>query len=134
MGLCLSQKERDRLLVMDQLESGQVTQSQAAKLCGPPSRQVRRIVRWYEQHRDAGLAGLVRGLRGRPSDRRTARTVHEKALGPIENGYGPRANPRLKIPGERGRNLGEPADDSSLDAGDEALGGSPELGQAPAAA
>lgn len=84
MGLCMSRKERDRLGVMSQLQSGQLTQTQAGTLLGLSSRQVRRIVRRYEQEGDRGL---LHRLRGRPSNRKIPQAVRKRALRLIEKRY-----------------------------------------------
>lgn len=80
----MGEKERDRLRVMGQLEKGQIAQTQAAKVLGLSSRQVRRITRRYQQEGDAGL---VHGLRNRPSNRKIAQSVKEKAIGLIKEQY-----------------------------------------------
>lgn len=80
----MSEKERDRLRVMNQLEKGEVTQVEAGKLLGISSRQVRRIARRYERQGDKGL---VHRLRGRPSNRRIPNAVRRKAVGLIRKRY-----------------------------------------------
>lgn len=85
----MSRRERDRLRVMSQLENGQVTQSQAAKLLELSSRQVRRIARRYEQEGDAGL---VHRLRGQASNRRIPQSVRRTVLQALKKrykGFGP---------------------------------------------
>jgi hypothetical protein len=85
----MSQEERDRLRVMSQLQSGQVTQIEAGKALKLTSRQVRRIFRRYQREGDAGL---VHRLRGRPSNRKIPQAVRKRVLGLIKaryTGFGP---------------------------------------------
>ena len=80
----MSQEERDRLRVVDQLEKGQITQQEASGQLEISVRQVRRLLRRYEKEGDAGL---VHRLRGRPSNRRIGRKVQQKALSLIRARY-----------------------------------------------
>jgi hypothetical protein len=63
----MSQRERDRLKIMGPVLTGERTQGEAARLLKRTERQVRRLQRRLEA---AGDAGIVHGLRGRPSNRR----------------------------------------------------------------
>jgi transposase len=67
MNLEMSQKERDRLVVVRNLAAGKLTQKQAAALMDLSERQTRRILRSYEEEGDAAL---VHGARGKPSNNR----------------------------------------------------------------
>jgi len=77
MELRMSRKERDRLKVMDQLVKGRISQQQAAQWLALSVRQVRRLLRRYQAHGDAGL---VHRLRGRPANNRIQPQVRECAL------------------------------------------------------
>jgi transposase len=85
MELCMSRKERERLKVVHDLKQGRVKQLQAAKVLGLSPRQVRRLVRRYEQEGDAGL---VHRLRGRPSQRKIGLAVCTKAVELMRERYG----------------------------------------------
>src|SRR5690606_5502447 len=63
--LKMSLKERDRLALMRRVEDGHMTLKEAAGLLKVSYRQSKRLWRAY---REAGDAGLVHGLRGRPSN------------------------------------------------------------------
>jgi len=84
MELRMSQKERDRLKVMAEVKARKMSQQYAAEVLGVSERQVRRLLRRYE---DRGDAGLVHGLRGRQSNHRIAAGKREEALGLIGAHY-----------------------------------------------
>src|SRR5258706_3261718 len=73
----MSQYERDVLRVMGPLLEGKRTQAEAARLLRLSVRQVRRIQRRLES---SGDGGIVHGLRGRPSNRRTREEFREEVL------------------------------------------------------
>ena len=75
--IALSQAERDRLKVMAGVLSGQRTQVEAARLLDLSERQVRRIQRRLEARGDRGV---IHGLRGKPSNRRTEPARKQKVL------------------------------------------------------
>jgi len=58
-------KEIKRLYVIQQVEEGQLTGTQAAELLGLSIRQVRRLITKYRQQ---GVSGLVHGNRGRTAE------------------------------------------------------------------
>ena len=61
MELGMTQRDRDRLRVMAQLEHQQITQTQAGRLLGLSERQVRRIYRRWRAESDWGLRHRSRG-------------------------------------------------------------------------
>jgi len=63
----MSSVERDRLKVLSQVESGQLTREDASRLLGMSGRQLRRLERRYEAEGDVGV---IHRLRGRASNRR----------------------------------------------------------------
>lgn len=65
----MSLKERDRLALLRRVGDGQMTLVAAAAELGVSYRQVKRLWRGY---RSRGDAGVVHGLRGRPSNNRVA--------------------------------------------------------------
>lgn len=77
MTLTMTQRDRDRLKVIEQLQRGQLTQKQAAALLGRSERQVRRMLRRYQAEGDAGL---LHRSRGRPSNRRLSEATREQAV------------------------------------------------------
>src|SRR6202163_567889 len=82
--MALSQRERDRLRVLQEVERGHVTQVEAARRIHLCDRQVRRLLlRLQEQ----GDRGMIHGLRGRPSNRRFAVRFEQKVLARIRQCY-----------------------------------------------
>ena len=76
--IVMSQRERDRLKVMDSVLNGKRTQVQAARLLGRSVRQVRRLQRRLEAEGDIGV---VHRLRGRVSNARKDNSFRYQALG-----------------------------------------------------
>src|SRR5262245_46870647 len=75
--LLMSQKERKRLVVLEQVSRGQLKLVQAAQAMRVCYRQARRIWRRYQA---SGDGGLVHRGRGRPSNRRKASQDKERVL------------------------------------------------------
>jgi hypothetical protein len=75
--LLMSQKERRRLVVLEQVKARRLTLVKAAGVMRVGYRQAKRIWQRYGQ---AGDAGLVHRSRGRPSGRRTPAKVRQKVL------------------------------------------------------
>lgn len=75
--ITMSQRERDRLKIMGPVMSGERTQREAARLLKLTERQVRRLQRRLEA---CGDAGIVHGLRGRPSNRRHDARLRQQAM------------------------------------------------------
>jgi alkylated DNA nucleotide flippase Atl1 len=73
----MSQKERDRLKVIEQVAQGRLTQEKAGDLLGLSARQVRRILRRYQKEEDIGL---IHRSRGRPSKRKVPAAVRREAV------------------------------------------------------
>jgi hypothetical protein len=73
----MSQRERDRLTVLQSVRDGQRTQAEAARLLRLCLRQVRRLPRRLEAEGDAAL---VHGLRGQPSNRRLDPKLRQKVV------------------------------------------------------
>lgn len=88
--IALSQRERERLKVLHQVEQRQLTQLEAGERLRLSERQVRRLLMWVRQ---AGDRGVVHRLRGRPSNRTLAVTVQKRALALLGQklyaGFGP---------------------------------------------
>jgi len=82
--LTMSMKERKRLVVIDAVDAGEITQVQAAGQLGISTRQVRRSLQRYRIDQDAGL---VHRSRGRPSNRRLAPEIKERALTLVAQHY-----------------------------------------------
>src|SRR2546428_14156885 len=75
--IALSQRERDRLRVLHEVNQKQITQIAAARRLKITARQVRRLLL---RLREQGDRGLIHGLRGRPSNRRLAPVFEQKIL------------------------------------------------------
>ena len=73
----MTQRDRDRLVVLKKAQKKLVTQSQAAKELGVSGRQVRRLLRHV---REQGDAAVVHGLRGRQSNRRLSEETRQKIV------------------------------------------------------
>ena len=105
--ITLSQRELDRVWMMDAVIAKRLRQREAARQPGRSVRQVKRLVRRY---REAGPRGLVSGHRGKtagnakaPSVRQAAltepltRTIPVSCYGVIQRGAGPERFVRLGI-------------------------------------
>jgi transposase len=75
--LLMSQKERKRLVVLEQVARGQMSLVQAAQVMRVCYRQARRIWRRYQE---GGDGGLVHRGRGRAGNRRKAAKTKERVL------------------------------------------------------
>ncbi len=73
----MTQRDRDRLVVLKKAQRKLITQVQAADELQVSERQVRRLL---GKVREAGDRGVVHGLRGRPSNRKLSEQVREKAV------------------------------------------------------
>lgn len=83
--LRMSQKERTRLGVMQQVKAEQLTLAAAAQVMGLGYRQVKRVWRRYQQQGDKGL---VHRSRGRPSNRTKPQKFKQRVLARYEQRYG----------------------------------------------
>jgi len=88
--IALSQKERERLKVLHQVEQRHLTQREAGGRLRLSDRQVRRLL---VRVRREGDPGVVHRLRGRPSNRKIPARVTQRALRllgrPCYAGFGP---------------------------------------------
>ena len=75
--LVMSRKEARRLYVLRKVLDGEIKQVEAAGILSMSTRQVRRIV---ERIRDKGDEGVIHGLRGGESNRKTASKVKDKII------------------------------------------------------
>src|SRR6267378_8463014 len=82
--IALSQRERDRLRVLQDVEQGHLTQLEAAGRIHLCDRQVRRLLL---RLREQGDRAMLHGLRGRPSNRKFAVTFEQKVLARIRQRY-----------------------------------------------
>src|SRR5882672_7031635 len=82
--IALSQRERDRLRVLQDVEQGHLTQVEAARRIHVCDRQVRRLLL---RLREQGDRAMLHGLRGRPSNRKFAGTFEQKVLARIRQRY-----------------------------------------------
>src|SRR6266446_5202080 len=82
--ITLTQRERDRLKVLHEVQQRHLTQVEAAARLKVTDRQVRRMLL---RIREQGDAALVHGLRGRPSNRKLAARFEEKVLTRVGQRY-----------------------------------------------
>ena len=75
--LLLTQKERDRLKVLHEVEQGHLTQAQGAEQLGMSERWVREMVR---RLRCRGDRAVVHGLRGKRSNRQIDKGVRQRVV------------------------------------------------------
>jgi hypothetical protein len=75
--ITLSQRERDRLKVVHEVQQKHLSQVPAAERVKGTDRQVRRMLLRTCEHGDGAL---VHGLRGRPSNRKLAARFEQKIL------------------------------------------------------
>jgi hypothetical protein len=80
----MTMRELDRLKCIQGLIDGQLKQHAVATRLGLTTRQVRRLVRQYEQQ---GPVGLISKLRNRPSNRRLKSAVADHAFGILRSTY-----------------------------------------------
>ena len=80
----MSQKERVRLIVMEQVKRNELSLAQAHDVLGLSYRQTRRVWRRY---RLEGDKGLVHGLRGKPGKRAIASELKQQILARYEERY-----------------------------------------------
>jgi hypothetical protein len=82
--IALSQRERDRLQVLHQIQQKHLTQIAGAQRLKISDRQVRRILLRLGQRGDPSL---VHGLRGRPSNRKLPARLEQKILARLQQRY-----------------------------------------------
>src|SRR5271167_1559272 len=82
--IALSQRERDRLKVLHEVQQKQLTQLAAAERLNVSDRHVRRMLL---RLRERGDRSLVHGLRGRPSNRKLAARLEQKILARLRQRY-----------------------------------------------
>lgn len=88
--LTLSQADRDRLVVLHQVQQGQLSVGEGARRSGLGERHFRRVLRRFEKEGDGVV---VHGLRGQRSNHALAESLREKALAkarhPLYHDFGP---------------------------------------------
>src|SRR4030081_1185237 len=82
--ITLSQRERDRLKVLHEVQLKHLSQVAAADRLKVTDRQVRRMLLRIREH---GYGALVHGLRGRPSNRKLAARLQQKVLARVGQRY-----------------------------------------------
>lgn len=86
----MTQRDRDRLVVLKKAQKKLIAQEQAAAELGITPRQVRRMLR---QLKKEGDKAVIHRLRGRPSNRKTDEKTREKIVrilsGEVYRGFGP---------------------------------------------
>jgi transposase len=87
--LTMSEKEINRLEVIQRVEEKRLLQKEAAEMLGVSERQIRRLVRRY---RSAGAKGLASQRRGKASNHQLSAEVKQKGLDLLRGkyrGFGP---------------------------------------------
>lgn len=82
--ISMSNKEADRVGVIQRLVNREIRQRHAAKILGLSTRQIKRLVRQYRRH---GTAGLVHKGRGRKSNRAISEKEKKIMTDTISNNY-----------------------------------------------
>jgi transposase len=86
----MSQRDRDRLVVLRNLKAKRITQKKGAEQLGVSTRQVRRML---ERFKTGGDRAVVHGLRGRPSNRKLSEETREQIVRilsqDVYRGFGP---------------------------------------------
>jgi len=82
--IALSQRERDRLRVLHEVQQKQITQMEAARRLKISDRHIRRLLFRLGEHGDRAV---IHGLRGRPSNRRLAARLEQKILRRVRQRY-----------------------------------------------
>ena len=80
----MSQRERDRLKVLDEVEHGHLRQAEAGERLQLSDRQVRRLL---VRVRAEGDRAVVHRLRGRPSNRKFPAAYEQRLLGRVRQRY-----------------------------------------------
>ena len=83
--LRLSQRDRDRLVVLEGIERGHWSQREGALQLGLSTRWVRKLL---ARRREEGDGGIVHRLRGRRSNRRIEEQVRERVMAEVRQRYG----------------------------------------------
>jgi len=83
--LTMSKKERQRKVILAQVESGHIRRRDARKRLSLSERQLKRIIKRY---RDDGDTGLVHKSRGRPPNNTTVATQKQEVLALYQDIYG----------------------------------------------
>jgi hypothetical protein len=86
----MTQAERDRLVALKKAKKKLITQKQAAEEVGVTERQVRRLL---HKLKGKGDRAVIHELRGRPSNRKLAEELEQRAVAilsdPVYRGFGP---------------------------------------------
>jgi transposase len=88
----MSQRERDRLVLIRSVNDGRRSQVEAARVLGISTRQVRRLQRRVRKEKDQGV---IHKLRGRPSNNTCSQEVKKKVLLLYREDYGGDYGPTL---------------------------------------
>ena len=80
----MSQKEAQRLAVVQRIEGGELSQTQAALALGMSVRQIKRLCR---RVREEGPSGLISRRRGMPSNRRIGSEQRERYMALVHQQY-----------------------------------------------
>lgn len=81
----MSEKERDRLKVLHEVEQGHLKQRQGAEQLSMSERGFRKLLKRFRKNKDSGV---MHGLRGKRSNRRLAEETAGKAVEAVQREYG----------------------------------------------
>ena len=81
----MSERERDRLKVLQEVEGGALVQREAAEQMGMSERGFRKLLKRYRAKRDLAV---VHGLRGKASGRRVNKKVAARVVRLVKAEYG----------------------------------------------
>jgi hypothetical protein len=79
--LLLTQRDRDRLKVLHEVQRGHITQRKAAAQLQCTDRWIRKVVKRLGKKGDGAI---IHGLRGRPSTHKIAEKIEKKAIAIIQ--------------------------------------------------
>jgi hypothetical protein len=82
--LLLTQRDRDRLKVLHEVQKGHLTQRQASEQLKLTDRWIRKLLLRMQKHGDRAV---IHGLRGRPSTRRIRARLEKRAVGLVRREY-----------------------------------------------
>lgn len=82
--IALSQRERDRLRILQEVKQEHLTQVEAAERLKVTDRQVRRLLAALQERGDGAV---VHGLRGRPSNRKLGASFQQRILARVRQRY-----------------------------------------------
>jgi Helix-turn-helix domain len=115
--IALSQRERDRLGVLQEVKRKQLTQMEAARRLKLSDRHIRRLLFRLREHGDRAV---IHGLRGRRSNRRLTARLEQKILRRVRQPCGLRTHIGCRALGPGGI-ASEPRNAAQVDGEDQLM-------------